>query len=82
MNRPYFMRICGRDFNIAYIISIEVCEAIAPDCSVCTIEYHDKSITYPITGTVQENRSKLSNAWRMFKVCDDLLMVETGIERK
>ena len=83
MYRPYFMRICGRDFNVASIISIEICEAIAPDSSVCTVEYNDKSITYPIKGTVQENQDKLTRAWRNLKACDDYsYMVDSGIERK
>ena len=82
MYRPYFMRICNRDFNVASIISIEICEAIAPDSSVCTVEYNDKSITYPIKGTVQENQDKLTKAWRTLKACDHTYMIDSGIERK
>ena len=82
MYRPYFMRICNRDFNVASIISVEICEAIAPDSSVCTVEYNDKSITYPIKGTVQENQDKLTKAWRTLKACDYTYMVDSGIERK
>ena len=82
MYRPYFMRVCGRDFNVASIISIEICEAIAPDSSVCTVEYNNKSITYPIKGTVQENQDKLTRAWRNLKTCDYTYMVDSGIERR
>lgn len=82
MNRPYFMRICGRDFNLEHIVSIEVCESAALGHAICVVEYKDQSITYPIIGTVEENREKLDYAWRIYSVYNDKLMVDTYIERR
>lgn len=76
---PYFMRICDRDFNVANIVSIEICEATKPGYSVCTVEYNDKSITYPIVGSAHENRNKLTAAWRSLKTSN---MVDTGIRAR
>lgn len=77
-----FIRVCGRDFNMDYVESIEICEAIAPGCAVLTIEYKGQSITYPITGTVQENRDKLDRAYRIHYTNTAYPLVDTMIERK
>lgn len=82
MHSPYFLRICGRDFNVSKIVSIEICEAAKPGYSVCTIEYNDKSITYPIVGSTEANRDRLTAAWRILRTCDYSYMVDTGIKSR
>ena len=77
-----FIRIAGRDFNMDFIESIEICEAINPEYAVVSIEYKDKSITYPITGTVKENREKLDEAYWILHRSPSLPLVRTGIERR
>lgn len=77
-----FIRICGRDFNMDFITSIEICEAIMPEHSVCTIEYKDKSITYPVVGTVEENLQKLDDAYSAHYRNVAYPIIRTGIERK
>ena len=77
-----FMRICGRDFKLDYIVSIEIAESISKGNAVITIEYKDESITYPIVGTVEENREKLDNAYRTLFANTAFPIVWTGIERK
>lgn len=77
-----FMRICGRDFNLDYIVSIEIAESIAKNSAVITVEYKNESITYPIVGTVEENREKLDNAYRALYTNTAFPIVWTGIERK
>lgn len=77
-----YIRICGRDFNMDFIESIEIYEAINPGHAVVTIEYKDKSITYPITGTVQENRDKLDRAYRVHYQSTGYPLVDTFIDRR
>lgn len=83
MNRyRNFIRIAGRDFNMDFIESIEVCEAINPEYAVVNIEYKDKSITYPITGTAKENQEKLDEAYWVLHRSPSLSLIKTGIERR
>jgi hypothetical protein len=76
------MRICGRDFKLDYIVSIEIAESISKGNAVITVEYKNESITYPIVGTVEENREKLDNAYRTLFANTAFPIVWTGIERK
>ena len=83
MNRyRNFIRIAGRDFNMDFIESIEVCEAINPEYAVVSIEYKDKSITYPITDSAKENQEKLNEAYWILHRSPSLPLVRTGIERR
>lgn len=83
MNRyRNFIRIAGRDFNMDYIESIEVCEAINPECAVVSIEYRSQSITYPITGSAKENQEKLDEAYWVLHRSPSLPLIRTGIERR
>jgi hypothetical protein len=77
-----FMRICNRDFNLDSIVSIEIADSISKGSAVITVEYKNESITYPIVGTVEENRDKLDNAYRTLYTNTAFPIVWTGIERK
>lgn len=77
-----FIRIAGQDFNMDFIESIEICEAIDPDYAVITIEYNDKSITYPITGSAKENQEKMDEAYRILHRTPSYPIIRTGIERR
>lgn len=83
MNRyRNFIRIAGRDFNMDYIESIEICEAINPEYAVVSIEYKGQSITYPITGSAKENKEKLDEAYWILHRTPSYPIIRTGIERR
>ena len=77
-----FMSICVRDFNLDYVVSIEITESIAKGSAVITVEYKNESITYPIVGTVEENQERLDNAYRTLYANTAFPIIWTGIERK
>lgn len=77
-----FIRIAGRDFNMDFIESIEICEAIDPEYAVVTIEYKDSAITYPIIGSAKENQEKMDDAYRILNRTPSCSIIKTGIERR
>lgn len=77
-----FIRICGRDFNMKYIKLIEVCAAIDSNHAVITVEYDDKSITFPIKGDVERNRMYLTKAYDYLYRNPNATYVDTGIEAR
>lgn len=77
-----FIRIAGRDFNMDFIESIEICEAIDPEYAVISVEYKGQSITYPITDSAKENQEKLDEAYWVLHRSPSLPLIKTGIKRR